>query len=103
MILPANKFLYRVWIALLGVSTAGLSLASGIGLSASITFEWSVLHLIGPFLIIGIGVDDMFILLQSWNTIDNDPNLKHRPVYEKAGFVLKVFDLNNNCYRPYRQ
>lgn len=80
----------RIWLALIGVLTAGLSLAAGIGLAASLTFQWSMLHLIGPFLVLGIGVDDMFILLQTWNVIEDNDDIKKKPIEEKSACVLQV-------------
>ena len=74
----------------MGIVTAGLSMASGIGLAAALGFEWSVLHLVGPFLIIGIGVDDMFILIQAWNTVEDDPERRKLSLAERAGYALQV-------------
>nr|XP_039273601.1 patched domain-containing protein 3-like [Styela clava] len=92
IILMTGKFSlleHRTYIAMMGIVTAGLSMGAGIGLSASFGFEWSVIHLVAPFLIIGIGVDDMFILIQSWNTIDDDPHLRKLPLAKKSGHALK--------------
>lgn len=77
----------------MGVATAGLSMAAGIGVSASFGLTWSNLHLIVPFLLIGIGVDDMFILLQAWNVVEDNPELRKLSVPIKSGHVLRVICL----------
>lgn len=66
----------------------------GIGLTGALGFDWSAVHLVITFLVLGIGVDDMFILLQSWNNIEDNPEHKNKSITEKSGLVLKVIRLN---------
>ena len=75
----------------MGVTSAGLSMGAGIGLTPAFGLKWSVLHLIVPFLVIGIGVDDMFVLLQAWNSVNDNPEMKDKSIEEKSGHVLKVY------------
>lgn len=73
-----------------GVAAAGLSMAAGIGFTSCVGLPWTNLHLIVPFLVLGIGVDDMFVILQAFDTVQNDRNNKHLTLQQKAGKALQV-------------
>lgn len=51
--------------ALVGVSCVGLSIISGYGIAAIFGYQISRLHSLMPFLMLGLGVDDMFVIVNS--------------------------------------
>ena len=51
--------------ALVGVSCVGLSIISGYGIAAIFGYQISRLHTLMPFLMLGLGVDDMFVIVNS--------------------------------------
>ena len=57
----------RVISAMVGLFCVGLSIAAGYGISFFMGFKFSEMHGVLPFLILGLGVDDMFVIV---NTID---------------------------------
>ena len=57
----------RVLSAMIGLSCVGLSIAAGYSLSFGAGYKFSDMHGVLPFLILGLGVDDMFVIV---NTID---------------------------------
>ena len=57
----------RVLSAIIGLSCVGLSIATGYGFAFILGFKFSDMHGVLPFLILGLGVDDMFVIV---NTID---------------------------------
>ena len=57
----------RVVSSLIGLSCVGLSIAAGYGISFGAGYKFSDMHGVLPFLILGLGVDDMFVIV---NTID---------------------------------
>ena len=61
----------RVLSAIMGLSCVGLSLAAGYGISFNAGYKFSDMHGVLPFLILGLGVDDMFVIV---NTIDQTPD-----------------------------
>ncbi|XP_072366328.1 patched domain-containing protein 3-like [Scyliorhinus torazame] len=56
----------KVWVASLGVVSGGLAVLSGFGLLLFCRMKFAINTANAPFLILGIGVDDMFIMLSSW-------------------------------------
>ena len=52
----------RVALAFVGLICIGLSFASARGLASILGFESTGIHNIMPFLLIGVGADDMFVL-----------------------------------------
>ena len=57
----------RIVSAIVGLSCVGLSIAAGYGISFTAGYKFSDMHGVLPFLILGLGVDDMFVIV---NTID---------------------------------
>ena len=57
--------------AIIGISCIGISTAAGYGMAFVAGFKFSDMHGVLPFLILGLGVDDMFVIV---NSIDQTPN-----------------------------
>ena len=60
----------RSMAAFVGVSCVGLSIISGYGIAAYHGYMVSKMHNMMPFLMLGLGVDDMFVIV---NSIDQTP------------------------------
>lgn len=56
----------NVWLACCGVVSAGLAVLSSFGLLLFCGVPFVVTVANAPFLILGVGVDDMFIMIASW-------------------------------------
>nr|XP_009477444.1 PREDICTED: patched domain-containing protein 3 [Pelecanus crispus] len=56
----------NVWLACFGVVSAGLAVLSSFGLMLFCGVPFVVTVANAPFLILGVGVDDMFIMIASW-------------------------------------
>ena len=61
----------RVVSAMLGLCCVGLSIVSGYGISFLLGLKFSRMHGVLPFLILGLGDDDMFVI---FNFIDQTPD-----------------------------
>ena len=61
----------RVISAMIGLVCVGLSVTAGYGVAFALGFKFSRFHALLPFLILGVGVDDMFVIV---NTIDQTPD-----------------------------
>ena len=55
----------RSMAAVIGVSCVGLSIISGYGIAAYYGYMVSKMHNMMPFLMLGLGVDDMFVIVNS--------------------------------------
>ncbi|KFV39791.1 Patched domain-containing protein 3, partial [Gavia stellata] len=56
----------NIWLACCGVVSAGLAVLSSFGLMLFCGVPFVVTVANAPFLILGVGVDDMFIMIASW-------------------------------------
>ncbi|KAI0238225.1 Patched domain-containing protein 3, partial [Lamellibrachia satsuma] len=70
----------KPWLATVGVLSAGLALVSGFGLVLHAGIPFIDIVASSPFLILGIGVDDMFVMLAAWRQTDF-----RLPVEERMG------------------
>ena len=47
--------------------TQGMSMGGGFGLAALMGFVWTPVHTVLPFVILGLGVDDSFVIVNALN------------------------------------
>ncbi|XP_068204800.1 patched domain-containing protein 3-like [Palaemon carinicauda] len=59
----------RPILSLLGLSCVGLSIAVSYGLSSAFDIPFGAMNSILPFLLLGLGIDDMFVIVTAWNNI----------------------------------
>ncbi|KAM4605951.1 patched domain-containing protein 3-like [Polymixia lowei] len=87
----------KVWVAAVGVLSAGLAVLSSFGLMFYIGIPFVITVANSPFLILGIGVDDMFIMVSNWqNTNVKDPvptRLAH--TYREAAMSITITTLTD--------
>lgn len=81
---------HRFWIAVASIVSIGLSLGLTIGLSAALLYPWTQLGLLAPFLLLGVGVDDMFVILRTWDNVVSRSENRNKSITEKAGLVLRL-------------
>ncbi|CAB4062970.1 NPC1 [Lepeophtheirus salmonis] len=78
----------RVYLAIAGIISVVFGIVFSIGIcSAMGFFFWSPMHSILPFLLLGIGIDDMFIIIQCWNTLN--PYEKASSSVDKFGYTMR--------------
>ncbi|XP_036616422.1 patched domain-containing protein 3 [Trichosurus vulpecula] len=61
-----NHIISKMWVAAFGVISAGLAVLSSFGLLLYCGVPFVVTVSNAPFLILGVGVDDMFIMVSAW-------------------------------------
>ncbi|EZA53730.1 hypothetical protein DMN91_007862 [Ooceraea biroi] len=69
MIGRCNAMQQRIYLSLMGISVVGQALLSSYGICYYLGFSYGPVHPILPFLLLGIGVDDMFVIMQSLETL----------------------------------
>ncbi|KAL2085693.1 hypothetical protein ACEWY4_019013 [Coilia grayii] len=82
----------KVWVAFVGVLSAGLAVLSSFGLMLYIGVPFVITVVNAPFLILGIGVDDMFIMVSNWQQTNvHDPVEKRMAdTYKEAAISITI-------------
>ncbi|XP_030623441.1 patched domain-containing protein 3-like [Chanos chanos] len=87
----------KVWVAFIGVLSAGLAVLSSFGLLLYLGVPFVITVVNSPFLILGIGVDDMFIMISHWQeTKVRDPVEKRMAdTYKEAAISITITTLTD--------
>ncbi|PNF38055.1 hypothetical protein B7P43_G02357 [Cryptotermes secundus] len=77
----------RVYLSLLGVSVVGQSILASYGLCFYMGFFWGPVHPILPFLLLGVGVDNSFVIMQCLENVSKEDKCTSVP--ERLGRTLR--------------
>ncbi|XP_072909054.1 patched domain-containing protein 3-like [Hemitrygon akajei] len=88
-----NKF----WVAVMGVISAGLAVLTGFGLLLYCGTTFAINTASAPFLILGIGIDDMFIMLSGWQKTKVKDKVEERlaDTYAEAAVSITITTLTD--------
>ncbi|KAL6427288.1 hypothetical protein ACFW04_008694 [Cataglyphis niger] len=100
MIGRCNAIQQRIYLSFMGISVVGQALLSSYGVCYYIGFFYGPVHPILPFLLLGIGVDDMFVIMQSLDTISetdksSDISTRIAKCIQVSGMSITVTSLTN--------
>jgi len=73
----------RVLLAFASVVAILLSMGSAFGLCAGMGFMWTPVHSVLPFVILGLGVDDSFVITSAFDATD-----RSRPIVDRMRLAL---------------
>jgi Niemann-Pick C1 protein len=59
----------RVFLSVTGIFGVVLGIIVSYGFCSAIGLFFGPMHNVLPFLLLGIGIDDMFVIVQSWDTL----------------------------------
>ena len=59
----------RVWLSISGIVAVVMGTVSSYGICQMMGFAWSQMNTLLPFLMLGVGIDDMFVIMQCLNNI----------------------------------
>ena len=66
-----NEFvIFQAFLGAMGISSVGLAILVSIGLCSLVGLDYGPMHSIIPCLLVGLGVDDMFVIVQSYNNAE---------------------------------
>ncbi|XP_004693003.1 PREDICTED: patched domain-containing protein 3 [Condylura cristata] len=87
----------KMCTAVVGVISVALSVVSGFGLMLYIGVPFVTIVANSPFLILGVGVDDMFIMIAAWQKTSLTESVKQRmsDVYSKVAVSITITTLTN--------
>ncbi|XP_056155777.1 patched domain-containing protein 3 [Lampris incognitus] len=87
----------KVWVATFGVLSAGLAVLSSFGMMLYIGVPFVMTVANSPFLILGIGVDDMFILISCWQQTNVHDRVEDRlaDTYKEAAISITITTLTD--------
>ncbi|XP_053571661.1 patched domain-containing protein 3-like [Bombina bombina] len=87
----------KVWVAAFGVISSGLAVLSSFGLLLFCGVPFVITVANAPFLILGVGVDDMFIMISSWQQTKVKSKVEERmaDTYAEAAVSITITTLTD--------
>ncbi|KAK7152398.1 hypothetical protein R3I93_010571 [Phoxinus phoxinus] len=87
----------KVWVAVCGVLSAGMAVLAGFGLLLFCGMPFAMTVATAPFLILGVGVDDMFIMISCWQKTEVHKAVEVRlaETYKEAGVSITITTLTD--------
>nr|KAG5711759.1 hypothetical protein BaRGS_023523 [Batillaria attramentaria] len=82
-----NLMEQRIGLTVAGILAVGLSILVSFGLASAVGFEYGPLQSVLPFLLLGIGVDDMFVIMGALANLE--PEEQEYDIPRKMGDVLR--------------
>ncbi|XP_042333395.1 patched domain-containing protein 3-like [Sceloporus undulatus] len=87
----------KVWVATFGVVSSGLAVVSSFGLLMFCGVPFVITAANSPFLILGVGIDDMFIMVSCWQHTKVKDSVKNRmaDTYADAAVSITITTLTD--------
>ncbi|XP_023448144.2 patched domain-containing protein 3 [Dasypus novemcinctus] len=87
----------KMSVAAFGVVSVALAVVSGFGLMLYVGVPFVIIVANSPFLILGIGVDDMFIMISAWQRTNLMDSIKQRlsSVYSQVAVSITITSVTN--------
>ena len=77
----------RSMLSIAGILGVGMGIVVSYGLCSAAGLFYGPMHSVMPFLMLGIGIDDMFVIAQCWQTLGRE--VKERPLVERFGLAMR--------------
>ncbi|XP_055059919.2 patched domain-containing protein 3 [Misgurnus anguillicaudatus] len=87
----------KVWVASLGVFSTAQAVLASFGLLLLLNVPFVITVASSPFLILGIGIDDMFIMISSWQRTNVQDSVPERMActYREAAISITITTLTD--------
>ncbi|XP_053626283.1 patched domain-containing protein 3-like isoform X3 [Cherax quadricarinatus] len=82
-----NMVEQRPLLSLMGLLCVGMSIFVSYGICSVFDVPFGPVNNVLPFLLLGLGVDDMFVIMQAWNNLSQQE--KKQELTERIGYALK--------------
>ena len=77
----------RSVLSIAGIIGVGMGIVVSYGLCSAVGLFYGPMHSVMPFLMLGIGIDDMFVIVQCWQTLDKEA--RSRSMVERFGLAMR--------------
>ena len=67
-----NMVEQRMWLAVTGILAVMMGVVTSFGIAAYLGVFYSQMNQLLPFLMLGVGVDDMFVIMQAFDNLDKE-------------------------------
>lgn len=74
----------------MGLFSVGMAFAASIGVCSLLGIPYGPVHTSLPFLLMGLGVDDMFVMMACWRKLQLDPVKRAENIPNRMGLMLKA-------------
>lgn len=87
----------KPWLGILGCVSAAVSVIAGFGMVMYLGLEFIGINMAAPFLMLGIGMDDTFVLLAAWRRTNPRKSVVERmgETYREAAVSITITSLTN--------
>ena len=86
-----TSFSVQAFLAAIGITSSGFAFFVSMGLCSLFGLDYGPMHSIIPCLLVGLGVDDMFVIIQSYNNAEmQDKGTAHLRYYAHDNFVTSM-------------
>ncbi|XP_048200061.1 patched domain-containing protein 3 [Perognathus longimembris pacificus] len=87
----------KIGVAVFGVFNVAMAVVSGFGLMLHVGVPFVIIVANSPFLILGVGVDDMFIMISGWQKTSLLVTVRERlsSVYSKVAVSITITSITN--------
>lgn len=87
----------KPWTGIMSAFATGMSLASGFGLLSYLGLNSPITATLVPFLVLGVGMDDTFVMLSAWKKTNTRKCLEERiaQTFYETGVSITITSLTN--------
>ncbi|GAB0092699.1 NPC intracellular cholesterol transporter 1 homolog 1b-like [Sergentomyia squamirostris] len=79
----------RLMLGSIGLLSVAMAYVSGCGICSALGVPYGPVHTSLPFLLLGLGVDDMFVMMACWRKVQNAQESKGLPLPVRLGLMLR--------------
>merc|ERR1712241_1645029 len=79
----------RFYLSIAGILSVFKGLAISVSVSSLLGYPYTPMHAALPFLCLGIGIDDMFVIVQCWTNMKRDTSNLGLSIADKMAIALK--------------
>jgi len=84
-----NTVEIRLYVTIAGIVSVFMGLVISVSLASIFGFPYTTMHAALPFLCLGIGIDDMFVIVQCLNNLIGKPDYSTMKIETKLGMALR--------------